>query len=190
MKQTKNVYLMKKMNNRKSIKRKSLHLNNIKELDEIDFYSRKSILQSQKILNDNITEKYAIRKKTFYKKKKYFKDFQISNNLFSTTNQEITKLKTQLIKASILKSIENNLYKLIFYYIKEDNLMLVEKYIIDNYGFMNMNYKDENGFTFLNCAVRYNCRKEIVQFLIIKGCNPNIPNVSFIFLNLIFLFLE
>ena len=95
-----------------------------------------------------------------------------------------------MIKASILKSIENNLYKLIFYYIKEDNLMLVEKYIIDNYGFMNMNYKDENGFTFLNCAVRYNCRKEIVQFLIIKGCNPNIPNVSFFFLNLIFLFLE
>ena len=170
------------MNNRKSIKKKSLHLNhlnNIKEINEIDFYSRKSILQSQKILNDNITEKYAIRKKTFHQKKKYFKDFQISNNLFSTTNQEITKLKTQMIKASILKTIENNLYKLIFYYIKEDNLMLVEKYIIDNYGFMNMNYKDENGFTFLNCAVRYNCRKEIVQFLIIKGCNPNIPNVSF-----------
>ena len=61
--------------------------------------------------------------------------------------------------------------------------MLVEKYIIDNYGFMNMNYKDENGFTFLNCAVRYNCRKEIVQFLIIKGCNPNIPNVSFFNIN-------
>jgi len=180
----KQTHLMKQMNNRKSIKKKPLYLNSlssIKEIEGIDFYNRKSILQSQKILNDNITEKYAIRKKTFYKKKKYFKDFQISNNLFSTTNQEITKLKTQLIKASILKSIENNLYKLIFYYIKEDNLMLVEKYIIDNYGFMNMNYKDENGFTFLNCAVRYNCRKEIVQFLIIKGCNPNIPNVSFFF---------
>ena len=186
MKQSQNIYLMKKMNNRKSIKKKSLHLNhlnNIKEINEIDFYSRKSILQSQKILNDNITEKYAIRKKTFHQKKKYFKDFQISNNLFSTTNQEITKLKTQMIKASILKTIENNLYKLIFYYIKEDNLMLVEKYIIDNYGFMNMNYKDENGFTFLNCAVRYNCRKEIVQFLLIKGCNPNIPNVSFFNIN-------
>ena len=90
----KQTHLMKQMNNRKSIKKKPLYLNSlssIKEIEGIDFYNRKSILQSQKILNDNITEKYAIRKKTFYKKKKYFKENQISNNLFSKTNKKKTK---------------------------------------------------------------------------------------------------
>ena len=174
-------YSLKKKN-RKSIinNRKSLAL--IRESDEIEFINRKSILSSQKILIDNITEKYATRKKTSKIKKKFCRDIQISNNLFSSTNQEITKLKTQMIKASFLKTIEDNLYKVIFYYIKEENLMLIEKYIIDNYGFMNMNYTDELGFTFLNCAVKYNCKKEIIQFLLIKGCNPNIPNVNIIYI--------
>jgi hypothetical protein len=174
-------YSLKKKN-RKSIinNRKSLAL--IRESDEIEFINRKSILSSQKILIDNITEKYATRKKTSKIKKKFCRDIQISNNLFSSTNQEITKLKTQMIKASFLKTIEDNLYKVIFYYIKEENLMLIEKYIIDNYGFMNLNYTDELGFTFLNCAVKYNCKKEIIQFLLIKGCNPNIPNVNIIYI--------
>ena len=180
IKNTEKYSLMKK--NRKSIinNRKSLAL--IRESDEIEFINRKSILSSQKILIDNITEKYATRKKTSKIKKKFCRDIQISNNLFSSTNQEITKLKTQMIKASFLKTIEDNLYKVIFYYIKEENLMLIEKYIIDNYGFMNMNYTDELGFTFLNCAVKYNCKKEIIQFLLIKGCNPNIPNVNIIYI--------
>ena len=180
IKNTEKYSLMKK--NRKSIinNRKSLAL--IRESDEIEFINRKSILSSQKILIDNITEKYATRKKKSKIKKKFCRDIQISNNLFSSTNQEITKLKTQMIKASFLKTIEDNLYKVIFYYIKEENLMLIEKYIIDNYGFMNMNYTDELGFTFLNCAVKYNCKKEIIQFLLIKGCNPNIPNVNIIYI--------
>ena len=98
-------YSLKKKN-RKSIinNRKSLAL--IRESDEIEFINRKSILSSQKILIDNITEKYATRKKTSKIKKKFCRDIQISNNLFSSTNQEITKLKTQMIKASFLKTIE------------------------------------------------------------------------------------
>ena len=84
-----------------------------------------------------------------------------------------------MIKASILKGIEHNLYKVIFYHIKEENLMLIEKYILDNYGFININYRDENGSTFLNMAVKHNCKKQIIQFLLLKGCNPNIPDVSF-----------
>ena len=46
-----------------------------------------------------------------------------------------------------------------------------------------MNYKDEKGNTFLNIAVKFNCKKEIVQFLLINGCNPNIGNVNNIFFN-------
>ena len=79
--------------------------------------------------------------------------------------------------------MENNLYKIIFYHIQEDNFVLVKKLINDNHGFINMNYKDEKGNTFLNIAVKFNCKKEIVQFLLINGCNPNIGNVNNIFFN-------
>ena len=156
--------------------RKSIKTKGNDNEDEI-----KKLLSSQKILNDNYMEKYANRRKLYRKKKTFTKRIKVLHNLFSTTNQEITKLKTQMIKASILKGIENNLYKVIFFHIKEDNMMLVKKYINDNYGFMNMNFKDENGFTFINTAVKFNCRKQIIEFLLIKGCNPNIPNVRFLF---------
>jgi ankyrin repeat protein len=46
---------------------------------------------------------------------------------------------------------------------------------------MNINYKDEKGYTFLNCAVKSDCKKEIIQFLLNKGCNPNIGNVRLFF---------
>ena len=142
-----------------------------------NIFSTKNILLDQ-MLKEH-PERKRKRKKTI--KKKFRNDIQISNNLFSTSNQEVTKIKTELLRALKLKGIENNLYKVIFYHIQEDNFVLVKKVINDNYGFINMNYKDEKGNTFLNIAVKYNCKKEIIQFLLINGCNPNIGNVNNIF---------
>ena len=136
---------------------------------------------TKKILNDNLIGKYSLKRKAFKSSHKITHNIKILNNIFSSTNKEITKIKTEMIKASILKGIENNLYKVIFYHIREENLILVEKYILDNYGFININYRDENGSTFLNVAVKHNCKKQIIQFLLLKGCNPNIPDVNFLF---------
>jgi hypothetical protein len=167
---SKNNLSVKKL--KKSNKQKILN-------SEYDENQMRELLSTQKILNDNLTGNYLLkRKKTKYSQKKITK-IKIINNIFSSTNKDITKIKTDMIKASILKGIEHNLYKVIFYYIKEENLMLIEKYILDNYGFININYRDENGSTFLNMAVKHNCKKQIIQFLLLKGCNPNIPDVSF-----------
>ena len=46
-----------------------------------------------------------------------------------------------------------------------------------------MNYKDEKGNTFLNIAVKFNCKIEIIHFLLIKGSDPNIANVIYILFN-------
>ncbi len=141
--------------------------------NKIGFFS------SQKYILDNFISRPKKKLKTI--RKKYRKEFNISNNIFSATNKDITNIKTQLIKALELKRVENNLYKVIFHYINDDNIVLVKKTINDNYGFMNINYKDEKGYTFLNCAVKSDCKKEIIQFLLNKGCNPNIGNVRLFF---------
>ena len=142
-----------------------------------------NVFSTKKNILDQILKQRRRRKRIKTIRKKFRNDIQISNNLFSTSNQEITKIKTELLRALKLKGIENNLYKVIFYHIQEDNFVLVKKVINDNYGFINMNYKDEKGNTFLNIAVKFNCKKEIVQFLLINGCNPNIGNVNNIFFN-------
>ena len=142
-----------------------------------------NVFSTKKNILDQILKQRTRRKRIKTIRKKFRNDIQISNNLFSTSNQEITKIKTELLRALKLKGIENNLYKVIFYHIQEDNFVLVKKVINDNYGFINMNYKDEKGNTFLNIAVKFNCKKEIVQFLLINGCNPNIGNVNNIFFN-------
>ena len=146
--------------------------------NENDDITMRELMYTKRILNDNLNGRYSLKRKKIFSQKT-IKNIKILNNIFSSSNKDITKIKTDMIKASILKGIENNLYKVIFYHIKEENIMLMEKYILDNYGFININYRDENGSTFLNTAVKHNCKKEIIQFLLLKGCNPNLPDVSF-----------
>jgi hypothetical protein len=135
---------------------------------------------SNKNILDQILKERPKRKRQKTIRKKFRNDIQISNNLFSTSNKEVTKIKTELLKALKLQGMENNLYKIIFYHIQEDNFVLVKKLINDNHGFINMNYKDEKGNTFLNIAVKFNCKIEIIHFLLIKGSDPNIANVIYI----------
>ena len=147
-----------------------------------NFNGRKlRIVSSRKYIYDN----FLTRPKKILKTKKFIQDFKISSNIFSSTNKDITNIKTQLLKALELKGVRNNLYKVIFHYISCDNTVLVKKTINDNYGFMNINYKDEKGYTFLNAAVKCECKSELIQFLLIKGCNPNIPNVIYLYLTLL-----
>ena len=57
------------------------------------------------------------------------------------------------------------------------------KIISDNLGFLNINYTDENGNTFLNFASQLNSNIEIVEFLLLYGCSPNLCNVIIFFFN-------
>ena len=95
-------------------------------------------------------------------------------DLFSASNKYITQIQTDKIKNDMLESLGDNLYKVIFFYIKENNYNKVNYLIKQNSEFINMNYRDNEGYTFLNTSLRYNCKKDLIEFLIKSGSNPNI----------------
>ena len=99
-----------------------------------------------------------------------------SIDLFSASNKYVTQIQTDKIKNDMLESLGDNLYKVIFFYIKENNYNKVNYLIKQNSEFINMNYRDNEGYTFLNTSLRYNCKKEIIEFLIKCGSNPNISD--------------
>ena len=57
----------------------------------------------------------------------------------------------------------------------------MKQLISDNLGFLNINYTDENGNTFLNYGTQLNCSIEIIEFLLLYGCSPNLCNVIIFF---------
>ena len=140
-------------------------------------------LTTREILEDNIINFYSQHPKNrikIKKSKKNLKTIKMSSysvqNLFSSRNKLVTLLKTNQIKAKILENIGDNIYKIIFFHIKETNEKEIKKLIKDNIDFINMNYQDEFGDTFLLKAVKYNCSFDIIQFLITQGSNPNVWN--------------
>ena len=151
-----------------------ISLSNIKKFD------------TQEILKDNIickisdspkkrlliTEKNNISNIKNSPKNKSLK----SIDLFSASNKYITQIQTDKIKNDMLESLGDNLYKVIFFYIKENNYNKVNYLIKQNSEFINMNYRDNEGYTFLNTSLRYNCKKEIIEYLIKCGSNPNISD--------------
>ena len=115
--------------------------------------------------------------KNLFLKLKYINFFQFFKKIkkkYSETNL-IGDLKYQKIK--------NNFYKSIFYHIEKNNEIQLKKIISDNLGFLNINYTDENGNTFLNFASQLNSNIEIVEFLLLYGCSPNLCNVIIFFFN-------
>ena len=145
----------------------------------------KKNLSTREILGDNMINFFSHhrKKKKIIKPKRQKKNIQTIKmssqsvtNLFSSRNKLITLLKTHEIKAEILKNIGDNIYKRIFFHIKETNDYEIKRLIKNNIDYINMNYQDENGDTFLLKAVKYNCSFEIIEFLLKLGSNPNLFN--------------
>jgi ankyrin repeat protein len=171
-KKTLNKYITKEK--KKSKKFSAIHYININNINKYN---------TQEILKDNIIHKISNSPKkrlllpkrsslerNSIKKKSSFKSME----LFSASNKYITQIQTEKIKYDMLESLGDNLYKVIFFYIKENNYNKVNYLIKQNSEFINMNYRDNEGYTFLNTSLKYNCKKEIIEFLIKKGSNPNI----------------
>ena len=147
--------------------------------------SKKQHLTTREILGDNMIHffSYHRKRKKIIKPKREKRNLQTIKmssqsviNLFSSRNKLITLLKTNEIKAKILQNIGDNIYKLIFFHIKETNDHQIKRLIKNNIDYINMNYQDEYGDTFLLKAVKYNCSFEIIEFLLKLGSNPNIFN--------------
>ena len=143
---------------------------------------RKSLIESspieknKEILKGSIINKIDISTKKnrskFLSPSKQFK----SNKdivIFSTTNKYITQIQTEKIKNKELINIGNNLYKIICFYICENNENEVITVIKENLEYINLNYVNSDGNTFLNLSVKNNCNYNIIKFLLEKGSNPN-----------------
>ena len=143
---------------------------------------RKSLIESspidknKEILKGSIINKIDISTKKnrskFLSPSKQFK----SNKdivIFSTTNKYITQIQTEKIKNNELINIGDNLYKIICFYISENNENEVITVIKENIEFINLNYINSDGNTFLNLSVKNNCNYNIIKFLLEKGSNPN-----------------
>ena len=151
-----------------------ISLSNIKKFD------------TQEILKDNIIYKISDspKKRLLVTEKNNISNIKNSPknkslksiDLFSASNKYITQIQTEKIKNDMLESLGDNLYKVIFFYIKENNYNKVNYLIKQNSEFINMNYRDNEGYTFLNTSLRYNCKKEIIEYLIKCGSNPNISD--------------
>ena len=165
------------LNNLLSIENKLLNYNIIR--------NSKKTLSTREILGDNLIHFFTHhrKRKKIIKPKRQKRNHQTIKmssqsviNLFSSRNKLITLLKTNEIKAEILKNIGDNIYKRIFFHIKETNDYQIKRLIKNNIDYINMNYQDEYGDTFLLKAVKYNCSFEIIEFLLKLGSNPNIFN--------------
>ena len=126
---------------------------------------------------------YESKRKHSYNTNHNYNSMNTQKPFFSSENKDVTLLQTYLIKDRYVKSIKNDIHKLILFYIKENNLNLVKQIVEANYAFLKINYKDSFGNTLLCHAVRY-ASLELIEFLLMKGANPNICNVSIYYLYL------
>ena len=126
---------------------------------------------------------YESKRKHSYNTNHNYNSMNTQKPFFSSENKDVTLLQTYLIKDRYVKSIKNDIHKLILFYIKENNLNLVKQIVDANYAFLKINYKDSFGNTLLCHAVRY-ASLELIEFLLMKGANPNICNVSIYYLYL------
>ena len=122
---------------------------------------------------------YESKRKHSYNTNHNYNSMKTQKPFFSSENKDVTLLQTYLIKDRYVKSIKNDIHKLRLFYIKENNLNLVKQIVDANYAFLKINYKDSFGNTLLCHAVRY-ASLDLIEFLLMKGANPNICNVSFI----------
>ena len=135
-----------------------------------------SIEKNKEILKGSIIDKIDIsskkNKSKFFSPLKKFKKNK-DNVIFSTTNKYITQIQTEKIKNKELINIGNNLYKIIYFYICENNENEVITVIKENIEYINLNYVNSDGNTFLNLSVKNNCNYNLIKFLLEKGSNPN-----------------
>ena len=170
----------------KDIKKDLLNKNKI----NIKSQSIQSIQKSEdKIFSDSKDseskdDNIKIERKSYHLQKLIKKEIEKTIDYYRY-NPLNNKNKNEIITSNDLKfhKIQNNFYKNIFYHIEKENDVLMEKLILDNLGSININYKDENGNTFLNFASKNNCKIEIIQFLLLHECNPNITNVIILLFN-------
>jgi hypothetical protein len=100
---------------------------------------------------------------------------------FSSSNKYITKIQTEKIKSEELSNLGEDILKIIEFYIKDNNEILVIKIIKDYLEFINLNYKNKEGMTLLLLAIKYNCSEKLIQFLLDKGADPNIYDVRILY---------
>ena len=61
------------------------------------------------------------------------------------------------------------------FHIANNNYMIVKTKILNNKDRLQMNYQNEEGDTFLICAIKSKC-DDLIHFLLEAGCDPNIAN--------------
>ena len=159
---------------------------------DLKLYKIKNNKKKNKNIINNLESKNLNKSKNYKKeiidnKKKGVKlknllfKFNKTRHLFNNLKKN-NFLESNLIGDLKYQKIKQNFYKNIFEYIEKENEIQLKNTISDNIGFININYIDENGNTFLNYASKLNCKIEIIKFLLLNGCSPNICNVKIFFL--------
>lgn len=126
--------------------------------------------------NLNLSREFKISKMKNKKINKKNEEIPFKKAFFSSKNKDITLIETNKIKNNYFQTLGDDIYQHIFYFIEEHNVPYIQKLINDNKLFMNINQQDEAGNTFLIRATISNF-EEILEFLLQKGCDPNICNV-------------
>ena len=126
--------------------------------------------------NLNLNREFKISKMKNKKINKKNDEIPFKKAFFSSKNKDITLIETNKIKNNYFQTLGDDIYQHIFYFIEEHNVPYIQKLINDNKLFMNINQQDEAGNTFLIRATISNF-EEIMEFLLQKGCDPNICNV-------------
>lgn len=200
-----NIYLFKdnkpQKEEIKSIQFRYPFLNQTTRMSELQAYKRRSTLLNKlpdKIKQYPITNINFLTNSFFSRKKgknKKIEKFQIqipfdkmtleeqetllnANMIRNTSSKVKTIMKTHEIKAQIQNSCKT-IYETMIFIIKNGNFSdFMRKFETSE---INVNYQDLNGNTFLIFAVCSNSFL-VVKFLIEKGANPNIANVSYNYL--------
>ena len=194
------------LNNKVSNPYKKIIYSNLNMNEIIKTYEKKkSYKLNKETFNDSIIKNIlnsANRKKIIYKSnfdidtKETYSNNNIlipeftteKNNLinkeieiFSSSNKYITKIQTEKIKSEELSNLGEDILKIIEFYIKDNNEILVIKIIKDYLEFINLNYKNKEGLTLLLLSIKHDCSEKLISFLLEKGADPNIYDVRILY---------